>query len=121
MKVSTKLFNQQQLKQFSTLNEEIQTTQNKISTGRNILRASDDPVGSVELSGLKIIKDRITQFEKNIESSSERLTLLDKNLENYIKFASEHGFIDIMLNTNGTLLTEERARKFLKSGVDTRV
>ena len=82
MKVSTKLFNQQQLKQFSTLNEEIQTTQNKISTGKNILRASDDPVGSVELSGLTIIKDRITQFEKNVESSSERLTLLDKNLEN---------------------------------------
>ena len=23
---------------------------------------------------------------------------LDKNLENYIKFASDHGFIDIMLN-----------------------
>ena len=37
MKVSTKLFNQQQLKQFSSLNEEIQKTQNKISTGKNIL------------------------------------------------------------------------------------
>ena len=34
MKVSTKLFNQQQLKQFTSLNEEIQKTQNKISTGK---------------------------------------------------------------------------------------
>ena len=45
MKVSTKLFNQQQLKNFSSLNEEIQKTQNKISTGKNILLASDDPTG----------------------------------------------------------------------------
>ena len=36
MKVSTKLFNQQQLKQFTSLNEEIQKTQNKISTGKNL-------------------------------------------------------------------------------------
>ena len=82
MKVSTKLFNQQQLKQFSSLNEEIQKTQNKISTGKNILLASDDPTGSVQLSGLQVIRDRITQYNKNIESSNERLKLLDKNLQN---------------------------------------
>ena len=41
---------------------------------------------------------------------------LDPNLEDYIRFAADHGFIDIMLNTNGTLLSEERTRKFLKSG-----
>ena len=82
MKVSTKLFNQQQLKQFTSLNEEIQKTQNKISTGKNILLASDDPTGSVQLSGLQVILGRINQYNKNIESSNERLTLLDKNLEN---------------------------------------
>ena len=82
MKVSTKLFNQQQLKQFTSLNEEIQKTQNKISSGKNILLASDDPTGSVQLSGLQVILGRINQYNKNIESSNERLTLLDKNLEN---------------------------------------
>ena len=82
MKVSTKLFNQQQLKNFSSLNEEIQKTQNKISTGKNILLASDDPTGSVQLSGLQVILGRINQYNKNVESSNERLTLLDKNLEN---------------------------------------
>ena len=82
MKVSTKLFNQQQLKNFSSLNEEIQKTQNKISTGKNILLASDDPTGSVQLSGLQVILNRINQYNRNIESSNERLTLLDKNLEN---------------------------------------
>ncbi len=82
MKVSTKLFNQQQLNQFTSLNEEIQKTQNKISTGKNILLSSDDPVGAVQLSGLKVVNDRISQYEKNIQSSDERLTLLDKNLQN---------------------------------------
>ena len=82
MKVSTKLFNQQQLKQFTSLNEEIQKVQNKISTGKNILLASDDPTGAVQLSGLQVISDNISQFEQNIKSSDERLTLLDKNLQN---------------------------------------
>ena len=72
---------QQQLKQFTKLNEEIQKTQNKISTGKNILNSSDDPVGAVELSGLNVVRDQILQFERNIESASERLNLLDKNLE----------------------------------------
>jgi flagellar hook-associated protein 3 FlgL len=82
MKVSTKLFNQQQLKQFTSLNEEIQKTQNKISTGKNILLASDDPTGSVQLSGLQVIRDQIKQYNENIETSKERLTSLDKNLQN---------------------------------------
>ena len=82
MKVSTKLFNQQQLKQFNSLNEEIQKTQNKISTGKNILLASDDPIGSVHLSGLNVIRDQIKQYNENIETSKERLSLLDKNFQN---------------------------------------
>jgi len=43
--------------------------------------------------------------------------LLDQDLENYIKFAKNHGFIDIMMNTNATLLSEERSRKMLGTGL----
>ncbi len=43
--------------------------------------------------------------------------LLVNNFEDYIKFASQHGFIDIMMNTNATLLSEERVRKILSSGL----
>ena len=43
--------------------------------------------------------------------------LLDKDLEKYIRFAADHGFVDIMINTNATLLTEERSRSLLKSGL----
>lgn len=43
--------------------------------------------------------------------------LLVPNFEDYIKFASQHGFVDIMMNSNATLLSEDRARKLLDSGV----
>lgn len=43
--------------------------------------------------------------------------LLDKDLEDYIKFASKHGFIDIMMNTNATLLSEDRSKRLLESGI----
>ena len=53
----------------------------------------------------------------SMEPQGTNEPFLDQNLENSIRFAADHGFIDIMLNTNGTLLTEERARKVLKSGI----
>ena len=82
MQVSTKLFNQQQLKQFSSTTEQLQDLQNKIGSGKNILKASDDPIGAVQLSGLNIVKGQIEQFERNVNSATDRITLLDKNLEN---------------------------------------
>ena len=53
----------------------------------------------------------------SLEPQGTNEPFLDQNLEGYIKFAADHGFMDIMLNTNGTLLPEERSRKFLKSGI----
>ena len=53
----------------------------------------------------------------SVEPQGTNEPFLDPNLESYIKFASDHGFMDIMLNTNATLLSEQRSRKFLKSGV----
>lgn len=43
--------------------------------------------------------------------------LLNKKLENYIEYAAKRGFIDIMMNTNATALTERRSQKLLDSGL----
>lgn len=43
--------------------------------------------------------------------------LLEQSMEKHIKFASNHGFFDIMMNTNGTLLSEDRSQKLLDSGL----
>ena len=81
MKISTKLFNQQQVERFSKLNEDIQSLQNKVSTGKNIIQASDDPIGAVELSGLKQVKERFNQYSKNADSAINRLTIADTALQ----------------------------------------
>ena len=65
MKISNRLFNDQQINQFSKNMENIQKIQSRISSGKNIIFASDDPVGAVELSGLKDVTGRIDQFLKN--------------------------------------------------------
>ena len=82
MKVSTKLFNDQQIRQFSSLNADIQKLQEKISSGKNITVASDDPVGSVDLSGYKTVKQQIDQYLRNVDSSKTKLSLVDTNLQN---------------------------------------
>jgi len=43
--------------------------------------------------------------------------LLIPDFEEYIKYAHKHGFIDIMINTNAALLTEERSRSILDCGL----
>ena len=82
MQISSKLFNQQQVNQFSEINSELQSLQGKISSGKNILVASDDPVRSVELSGMKVVKEQIDQYIKNVNTSDSRMKNIDVNLEN---------------------------------------
>ena len=81
MKISNKLFNDQQVRQFSRNMEDIQSVQARISSGKNIVFASDDPVGAVELSGLKDVTQRIDQFLKNTNLAKDRLGLMDSTLE----------------------------------------
>ena len=66
MKISNKLFNEQQLGQFSNNMEKIQKIQDKISSGKNIIFASDDPVGAVQHSGMK---DNLSKVKRFIEKS----------------------------------------------------
>lgn len=88
------------------------------------------PIGVPEAYEKYISKDKmpweiyeriILEGEKyecpSIEPQGTNEPLLEPELENYIKFASNHGFIDIMMNTNATLLSESRTKSLLKSGL----
>lgn len=44
--------------------------------------------------------------------------LLHKELGRFIKYAKKKGIIDVFFNTNGALLTEEKARMLIDSGLD---
>ncbi len=81
MKISNKLFGEQSVRQFSKQMEDVQKLQQKISTGKNIIFASDDPVGAVELSGLKDVQSQINQYIDNTNLALNRLRLMDSTLD----------------------------------------
>jgi radical SAM protein with 4Fe4S-binding SPASM domain len=67
-------------------------------------------------------------FEKIIDEASEHQCpsialhgtnepLLDKGLEAKIEYVKKRGFIDIMINTNASALTDKRIKKLLDSGL----
>ena len=64
MKISSKLFSDQQLNLLSKQMEDIQSIQSKISSGKNIVFASDD-IGAVKLSGLNDVSNKVQQYIKN--------------------------------------------------------
>ena len=80
MQVSTKLFNDQQVRQFGKLTEDIQQKQEKISSGKAILRASDDPVVAANLSAAKEQEQLLSRFEENSYKAQLRLDASDKTI-----------------------------------------
>jgi len=81
MRVSTKLFNEQQVRGFQEIRSDMQGIQEKIASGKNINRASDDPVGAVNLSVVKEQKEVVGQFLRNASVANTRLDLSDKTLD----------------------------------------
>lgn len=77
MQVSTKLFNEQSINRFSQLNSDIQTIQSKIATGKNVLRASDDPVAMVNISAAKEKQSQLNRYATNIDRATSRLNMAD--------------------------------------------
>jgi flagellar hook-associated protein 3 FlgL len=81
MQVSTKFFNDRQVEQFAKINKDVQTVQEKIASGQNILKASDDPVAAVQLSAAKEQQNLLGRYETNIDAAKRRLTLADGALQ----------------------------------------
>ena len=44
--------------------------------------------------------------------------LLHKQLPEMVEYAKKHGIIEVMINTNGQLLTKDMSRKLIKAGID---
>mgnify|MGYP003311203730 FL=1 len=81
MRVSNKLFNEQQVRAFQSLRSDMQGIQEKIASGNKINRASDDPLGAVNLSAANEQRAVIEQFSKNSDLANMRLDLSDKTLD----------------------------------------
>jgi flagellar hook-associated protein 3 FlgL len=77
MQVSTKLFNEQSLNRFSNLSGDIQKIQSRIATGKNVLKASDDPVAMINISAAKEKQSQIQRYSSNIDRASSRLSMAE--------------------------------------------
>ena len=77
MQVSTKLFNEQSLNRFSNLSGDIQKLQSRIATGKNVLKASDDPVAMINISAAKEKQSQIQRYSSNIDRASSRLSMAE--------------------------------------------
>jgi flagellar hook-associated protein 3 FlgL len=105
MQVSTKLLNQQQVRHFSKINEKIADTQERVSTGKSILRASDDPVAAVNLSVAKEQSLILDQFQRNIDAADTKLKLTDSTLQQTVNVLTRFSEL-ITMARNGALNEE---------------
>ena len=113
MQVSTKLLNQQQVRQFSKINDKIADAQERVSTGKNILRASDDPVAAINLSVAREQSLLLGQFQRNIESADTKLNMTDLTLQETVNVLTRFSELITMarngaLNEEGTSLFPQR-------------
>lgn len=66
----------------------------------------------------KRIVDEGSEYKcPSIEPQGINEPLLVKDFEKYVKYASDRGFIDIMINTNASALTKNKSQKLLDSGI----
>ena len=105
MQVSTKLLNQQQVRQFGKINDRIADVQERVSTGKSILRASDDPVAAVNLSVAKEQSLLLQQFQRNIDSAETRLNMTDQTLQESVNVLVRFSEL-ITMARNGALNEE---------------
>ena len=105
MQVSTKLLNQQQVRQFSKINDKIADVQERVSTGKSILRASDDPVAAVNLSVAKEQSLLLGQFERNIASAENKLNMTDLTLQETVNVLTR--FSELITMARNVALNEE--------------
>ena len=78
--ISTKLYNDQSIERFKLLTGQIQQTQAKIATGKNVMKASDDPVAAANISFVKGQKVVLERYATNIQRADKRLTLVENLL-----------------------------------------
>ena len=72
----------------------------------------------LDFEGFKSIIDQGAEYNcPSLSPQGNNEPFLIKDLHKYILYASKKGFIDIMLNNNGSALTKKRSQQILDSGL----
>ncbi|WP_323784525.1 flagellar hook-associated protein FlgL [Thalassovita sp.] len=81
MTIGTSLQHTLASKHFTRLDSEISSLQSQIAAGKSDPRSSVDPVRALNMSAAQDQKGLLEQFEKNLETADQRLSLSDSVLE----------------------------------------
>ena len=73
MAISTRVYNDQAIASINRLSGELQTIQNKISTGKKQVRSSDDPATASQITFAKEQKTMLDGYNKNINRAKSKL------------------------------------------------
>lgn len=65
----------------------------------------------------KLLNDAVSKGTKSIRLCYINEPLIRKDIDQFIKYASEIGILDIIITTNGTLLTKEMSHKLIEAGL----
>ena len=73
MAISTRIYNEQAFSMLNRITGEIQDVQSRIATGKNVLKASDNPAVSTKISFSRDQKLMLERFNANIGVATNRL------------------------------------------------
>jgi radical SAM protein with 4Fe4S-binding SPASM domain len=65
----------------------------------------------------RILKEAVSKGTKSVRLCYINEPLIRKDIDQFIKYASDIGVIDIIITTNGTLLTKEVSKQLIEAGL----
>ncbi len=107
MSISNKLFADNTLDQFKTIETRLQGIQTKIASGTRIPQSSEQPLDAVTLSARKELDRKIEQFQNNLGKVNDRLSLVDSVFEESVNLSIRIKELLVQGNTD-TLTHSER-------------
>ena len=107
MKISTNLLFQKSIDQMGSSQNELSNLQAKLSSGKKIVNASDNPEEVTNIQRLKNVIERQNSFEKNLLATKNRLNLEEAGLKSSSSILTRLRELAIQAS-NDTLTGENR-------------
>jgi len=112
MPISTRLFNDQAITRFNRITSDIQQTQDKVATGKKVLKASDDPVAAANISFVRDQKVMLDRFATNIDRAQTRLTLTENVVAESVNLLTRAYELGIQAKNDTLTAVDRRAISF---------
>ncbi|MFY0676352.1 MAG: flagellar hook-associated protein FlgL [Neptuniibacter sp.] len=108
MRISTQQVFISNVDNITKTNADLFKTQQQLSTGKNVLQPSDDPLASAQIQKFKKEIARTEQFAGNIEVAQRRLSLEEETIEQVNNLSIRLREL-VIQGKNGTLTSTDRA------------